>query len=91
VSVDFAKESGSLIITVREGAEGSVKVAYDECATVLVTVVRGPLPTRRSSSAEGLWKSCQGREGERLMPMPLTGNASPAVRYAVYLRRSGKN
>jgi len=41
MSVDFAEESGSLIITVREDAEGSVEVVYDERATVLVTVVGG--------------------------------------------------
>jgi len=39
VSVDFAKESGSLFITIRKNAEGPVEVVYDDNATVIVTLV----------------------------------------------------
>jgi len=39
MSVDFAKEAGSLIITVEEDAEGPVEVVYDDSATVIVTLV----------------------------------------------------
>jgi len=39
--VDFAKQSGSLLITVREDAEGPVEVVYDDNATVIVTLIGG--------------------------------------------------
>jgi len=42
MSVDFAKESGSLIITVKEDAEGPVEVIYDD-ATVIVTLAGGTI------------------------------------------------
>jgi len=41
MSVDFAKESGSLIITVAEDAEGRAEVVYDDNAVVIITVVGG--------------------------------------------------
>jgi len=41
MSVDFAKESGSLFITVREDAEGPVEVVRDDNATVIVTLIGG--------------------------------------------------
>lgn len=43
MSVDFAKESGSLFITIRENAEGPVEVVYDDNATVIVTLVGGKI------------------------------------------------
>jgi len=41
MSVDFAEEAGSLIITVEEDGEGPVEVVYDDNATVIVTLVGG--------------------------------------------------
>jgi len=39
MSVDFAKEVGSLIITVKEDGEGPVEVVRDDNATVIVTLI----------------------------------------------------
>jgi len=41
MSVDFAKESGSLFITVRGDVEGPVEVVRDDNATVIVTLIGG--------------------------------------------------
>jgi len=65
MSADFAKEAGSLIITITEDAEGSVEVVYDERATVLVTIVGGAVADVQilfsKEAAERLARALAGR------------------------------
>jgi len=66
MSVDFAKEAGSLIITVREDAEGPVEVVHDDSATVIVTLVGGKIADVQilfnKEAAERLAKALQGEK-----------------------------
>jgi len=66
MSVDFAKETGSLIITVREDVEGPVEVVHDDCAVVIVTVIGGTVADvqilHSKEAAEKLAKVLQGEK-----------------------------
>jgi len=65
--VDFAKEVGSLIITVKEDGEGSVEVVRDDNAIVIVTLIGGEVVDVQilfsKEAAERLAKALQREKG----------------------------